>query len=187
VRSTENVSISSGQSSTIPRLGQNAVGGRLGRACPQLLPSQGVPACKAADRAFGERQILKMAEDLSQEALVRIFHFLPIKDRSRLACVCKNWRTASSIDAVSVKLKDSHVPHYLHVALPDGAAQLQAAGCPIMSLARSADLTWASAATGSLLQSMPSLEVGRLSAYSSESRLLPMHGLLLYIISFSRL
>lgn len=100
-----------------------------------------------------------MAEELPQEALVRVFHFLPIKDRSRLACVCQSWKTASLIDAVSVKLKDSHVPHYLHVALPNGAAQLQAAACPMMSLARSADLTWASAATGSLLQSMPSLEV----------------------------
>ena len=65
------------------------------------------------------------------------------------------------MDSVSIKLKESHVPHYLHVALPDGAAQLQAAACPMMSLARSADITWASAATGSLLQSMPSLEVSQ--------------------------
>lgn len=97
--------------------------------------------------------------ELPQEALARLFHFLPIKDRSRLSCTCQSWRTASLVDAVSIKLKESHVPHYLHVALPDGAAQLQAASCPIMSLARSADITWASAATGSLLQSMPSLEV----------------------------
>jgi hypothetical protein len=99
--------------------------------------------------------------ELPQEALVDIFHFLPIKDRSRLACISKSWKAASSVDSVSIKLKESHVPHYLHVALPDEAAQVQAAGCPIMSLARSADITWASAATGSLLQSMPSLEVGR--------------------------
>jgi hypothetical protein len=105
-----------------------------------------------------------MADDLPQEALVRIFHFLPIKVRSRLACVSQNWRSASIVDAVTVRLKDSHVPHYLHVALPDGAAQQQAAVCPIMSLARSADITWASAATGSLLQSMPSLEVSSLSS-----------------------
>jgi hypothetical protein len=102
-----------------------------------------------------------MAEELPQEALVRVFHGLPIRDRSRLACVSRAWQSAALVDAVSVKLKDHHdVPAYLHVALPDGAAQLQAAGCPIMSLARSADVIWASAAaTGSLLQSMPSLEV----------------------------
>lgn len=91
---------------------------------------------------------------------MNLFHHLPIKARCRLACVSQQWRAASLVDAVSIKLKASHVPHYLHVALPDGAAQLQAAGCPIMSLARSADITWSSAAAaGSLLQSMPSLEV----------------------------
>jgi hypothetical protein len=97
--------------------------------------------------------------DLPQEALVNIFHHLHIKDRSRLACVSNSWKIASLVDSVSVKLKESYVPAYLHVALPDSSAQQQAAACPIMSLARSADITWASAATGSLLQSMPSLEV----------------------------
>jgi len=97
-------------------------------------------------------------EELPSETLVRVFHFLPIKQRSKLACVARSWRQAASVDAVSVKLKETHVPTYLHVALPDGAAQLQAAACPLMSLARSADLTWASAATGQLLESMPSLE-----------------------------
>lgn len=58
------------------------------------------------------------------------------------------------VDAVQVKLQRQHVPSYLHVALPDGAAQLQAAGCPIMSLARSADITWASSVTSQLLESM---------------------------------
>ncbi|WIA35208.1 hypothetical protein OEZ86_003671 [Tetradesmus obliquus] len=100
-----------------------------------------------------------MAEELPQEALVRVFHFLPIKQRSRFACVCQSWRQASTVDAVQVKLQKQHVPSYLHVALPDGAAQMQAAACPLMSLARSADLTWSSAAaTGTLLESMPSLE-----------------------------
>lgn len=100
-----------------------------------------------------------MAEELPQEALVRVFHFLPIKQRSRFACVCQSWRQAATVDAVQVKLQKQHVPSYLHVALPDGAAQMQAAACPLMSLARSADLTWSSAAaTGTLLESMPSLE-----------------------------
>lgn len=95
-----------------------------------------------------------MAEELPQEALVRVFHYLPIKQRSRFSCVCKAWRQASLIDAVQVKLQKQHVPSYLHVALPDGAAQLQAANCPMMSLARSADITWASSVTNQLLESM---------------------------------
>ncbi len=94
------------------------------------------------------------AELLPPEALVRAFHFLPIRSRCVAACVSRSWRAAASVDAVRVKLQASHVPSYLHVALPDGAAQLQAAACPIMSLARSADLVWASAATGALLESM---------------------------------
>lgn len=95
-----------------------------------------------------------MAEELPQEALVRVFHFLPIKQRSRLACVSKAWRQASLVDAVQVKLQKQHVPSYLHVALPDGSSQMQAAACPMMSLARSADITWASAVTSQLLESM---------------------------------
>jgi hypothetical protein len=117
----------------------------------------------------------KMAEELPQEALVRVFHFLPIKQRSRFACVCQSWRQAATVDAVQVKLQKQHVPSYLHVALPDGAAQLQAAACPLMSLARSADLTWASgAATGTLLESMPSLE--RLAFTSMSSVPQPVEG-----------
>lgn len=99
-----------------------------------------------------------MASAFPQEVLVAIFHNLPIKDRCRLACISQSWATAAQVDSVSLKLKESYVPDYLHVALPDSSTQQQAAACPIMSLARSADITWASAATGSLLQSMPSLE-----------------------------
>lgn len=115
-----------------------------------------------------------MAEELPQEALVRVFHFLPIKQRSRLACVSKAWRQAATVDAVQVKLQKQHVPSYLHVTLPDGAAQLQAAACPLMSLARSAELTWASAATSTLLESMPSLE--RLAFTSMASVPQPLDG-----------
>jgi hypothetical protein len=103
-----------------------------------------------------------MASAFPQEVLVAIFHNLPIKDRCRLACISQSWATAAQVDCVSLKLKESYVPDYLHVALPDSFTQQQAAACPIMSLARSADITWASAATGSLLQSMPSLEVSSL-------------------------
>jgi hypothetical protein len=116
-----------------------------------------------------------MAEELPQEALVRVFHFLPIKQRSRFACVCRSWKQAATVDAVQLKLQKQHVPSYLHVALPDGAAQLQAAACPLMSLARSADLPWASgAATGTLLESMPSLE--RLAFTSMSSVPPPVEG-----------
>lgn len=101
-----------------------------------------------------ECALFTMAEELPQEALVRVFHYLPIKQRSRFSCVCKAWRQASLVDAVQVKLQKQHVPSYLHVALPDGAAQLQAANCPMMSLARSADITWASSVTNQLLESM---------------------------------
>lgn len=100
-----------------------------------------------------------MANAFPPEVLVAIFHNLPIKDRCRLACTSKSWSTAAQVDSVSLKLKESYVPDYLHVALPDSFTQQQAAACPIMSLARSADITRASAATGSLLHSMPSLEV----------------------------
>ncbi|KAF8060481.1 Gspt2 [Scenedesmus sp. PABB004] len=118
------------------------------RQLPQLRPP-------AAARARGRGA---MADELPMEGLVRVFHFLPIKQRSRLACVSKAWRAAAGQDAVVMRLQQTHVPAYLHVALPDGLGQARAAACPLMSLARSADLTWASSATGHLLESMPSLE-----------------------------
>lgn len=106
--------------------------------------------------------------DLPQEVLVRIFHFLPIKTRSRFACVNHAWRGAACVDAVQCRIKKSHIPSYLHVALPDESAQLAAAACPVVSLARSAELMWAPA-TGRVLESMPSLERLAFSSMASEA------------------
>ena len=108
------------------------------------------------------------AEAFPQEVLVRILHYVPIKQRSALACVSNAWRSASCIDAVQVKLSASHVPSYLHVILPDDEAQRHAAACPVMSLARSASISLAPT-TGRMLESMPSLERLAFSSVTSEA------------------